>query len=83
MDKGLTLDVDTFNRKVREYLESRKDNTFLENRSITPWLQCSEGEDDMTDVDTKPISGNKCINGQGKESVQRRYSSRTIAWQQE
>ena len=38
-------------------------NTFSENKSITPWLQCSEGEDDMTDVDTKPMSGNKCING--------------------
>ena len=59
----VTLDVDTCNSEVKEYLESRKDNTFSVNRSITSWLQRCEGEDDMTDADIKPMSDNKCING--------------------
>ena len=58
-----TLDVDTCNSEVKEYLESREDNIFSVNRSITSWLHRCEGEDDMTDVDIKPMSDNKCING--------------------
>ena len=58
----VTLDVDTCNSEVKEYLKSRKDNTFSVKRSITSWLQRCEGEDAITDVDIKPMPDNKCIN---------------------
>ena len=58
--EDVTFNVDTCHSDIQEYIDSRKDESPSDNRSIRSWIERCQSEDGKSDIDRQQ-NGNKYV----------------------